>query len=52
MAQNELEEGNDLTHYLATFDKEPTAELDDTQHAAWTSLCQALFGSNEFLFQD
>ena len=48
------QEVNDLTRYLATFDSanaEPTAGLD-ARHAAWTSVCQAVFGSNEFLFQD
>lgn len=30
----------------------PSAPKEEVQQAAWTSVCQSLFGSNEFLFLD
>ncbi len=46
-----------IVTYLTTFASREAASSSDiphrsAEHAAWTSICQAIFGSNEFLFQD
>ncbi|MCA9213769.1 MAG: DUF1553 domain-containing protein, partial [Planctomycetales bacterium] len=42
-----------ITNFVASATKDPGDEKQKTAEAmAWTSLCQSLFGSNEFLFLD